>query len=211
MNLSRHTPLLIMALLAEYLASPQSAWALPPDLPNPKRSGVQHEMAPSPGEEINGLGVDVVSSSPRWELGTVMRFSVTLMNVSSRPFMVDVFGELGESYESWVGGGYAVTPWSLTWTTVTKSPVLGPSQAFVKGGRRWLPDQFVRLEPGGTYTKPLSYVLKNFPTGKFTITVTYSAIGTAASWKDEAGFPSGSIWTGMAISKPLTIEVIESP
>jgi len=159
---------------------------------------------PKPGEPLHGLQLTLTATQPTWKLGTVMELEAMLKNVSDKPFVIDVFGELNTVYTPWVRGAYALTPWLLSWQEAeTGRDVLGPRT--INGGERTLhADQYELLQPGAVYVKHLWYKLDNFPTGSYAVTLRYGPV------PHPALEPSQPLWTGrMIYSSPLEIEVIE--
>lgn len=164
--------------------------------------------ADSSAEPVNGLSVVMKPAASTWKLDEAMAFAVTLQNVSDKPFLIDTFGDLGEVYE----GKHKSTPvlscWALYWGGKTLGPA-GPR----RGKYTLHESQFVRLAPGESYTRQLSFTLSGFPPGTYPVQLAYVPRTATASfslpnhWQDQKNLKD-PMWMGMAFSNAVTMTVV---
>jgi hypothetical protein len=162
------------------------------------------------GEPVSGLSVTLTAAGTAWPVGTAMVFEATLTNVGDRVFLLDLFGDLDALYEGKRRSDVVTSCWTLAWRG-TAGPV-GPRR-----GRYTLDQsQFVRLAPGQSHTKRLSLQLGEFPPGTYRVRLAYVPRAATSSfsfpdrWQEQHRLRD-PMWTGMAFSNELTIDVVTDP
>ncbi len=159
-------------------------------------------------EPVNGLQISLKAAASTWKLGQPMVFTVTMKNVSGKPFLLDTFGDLGEVYEGKHKSTYVLSCWALYWGGKTLGPA-GPRRGKFKLHK----SQFVRLSPGESYTRQLSFTLEHFPPGAYPVQLAYVPRTATASftlpnhWQDQQDLKE-PMWVGMVFSNPVTLTVI---
>lgn len=160
------------------------------------------------GQPVGGLVVTLASSAARWRVGTAMTFEATLRNVGSRPFRIDLFGDLQALYEGKHRGSYVSSCWALAWEP--RALARGPRR-----GRYTLEvNQFRLLTPGESYRHPLSLTLSAIAPATYRIRLAYvprAATPTFSfpdDWERQHRL-TDPMWIGMAWSNPVTIEVVD--
>ncbi len=165
------------------------------------------------GELLNDVGgtklrVQLVAPKTQWVAGAAIEVEAVVTNLDEAPLRVDIFGGLNEVYQGKRKNSYIVSCWNLAW-----DPQARPASA-QQGKAPLQLDQLVRLEPGESFTKRLSWKLKDVAPGRYQVQLAYTPRVASPSfnfpehWLRQQGVKE-PIWMGMIFSEPLEIEVIE--
>ncbi|MBI3320787.1 MAG: hypothetical protein HYZ91_00795 [Candidatus Omnitrophica bacterium] len=174
---------------------------------------VQAEQPPhpsNPGEPVQGLQVVLAAAHSTWPSGAAATLEATLKNVGTQPFVVDVFGDVNELYSWKHRSNYLPSCWMLAWRR--RLPFAGS----MRGIATLAPSQFVLLHPGESHTKPLSLPLHHVPAGTYWFRLSYApraanpAFHFPQDWVKQQ-LPPEPVWTGIAFSNALTLEVVDAP
>lgn len=168
--------------------------------------------AASNGELLNDasatkLRVQLSVEKTQWVLGEVVAVRAVITNLDQARLRIDAFGGLNEVYQGKRKGAYIVSCWNLAWEPEARPPSVHQGKAFLEKS------QLVRLEPGGTFKKELSWKLEGVHPGRYQVRLAYTPRVASPSFN----FPEHwlrqqeilePVWMGMIFSEPVEIEVV---
>lgn len=155
------------------------------------------------------LRVGLAVKQTRWMADSPVELEASATNLSAAAFRIDAFGELNALYQGKHRGAFIASCWTLAWEPAVEAEGPQPGKAPLSA------EQFILLNPGQTFTKPLTWAIRGVAPGHYRVRLAYAPRVASPSfnfpehWLRQQGIAE-PVWSGLVFSEPVDIEVVSN-